>query len=84
MSDIFDIQMPFVTQEQKYDYWVASKKEIKLLREIVEDQLRIIKGFTLECETMGTTDIITALSRKDECIKELEEIVSVLVTQINQ
>lgn len=30
MSDI--LNMPFVTQEQKFDYWQASKDEIKKLR----------------------------------------------------
>ena len=38
----------------------------------LEEQRLIIVGFTLECETVGTTDIIRALDRKDEQIKWYE------------
>jgi hypothetical protein len=32
-----DIQQPFVTQEQKYKFWVESKAEIKELRALLLD-----------------------------------------------
>lgn len=45
--------------------------EVAKLEMAVSEQLLVIKGFTLECKEMGTTDIITALARKDTKIAEL-------------
>jgi hypothetical protein len=44
------------------------QSKIESQQMLLAEQLLIIKGFTLECETMGTTDIIRALDRKDEQI----------------
>jgi hypothetical protein len=61
--------------EQENKLLEAKCNELETVTEsqklILAEQLLIIKGFTLECESMGTTDIITALSRKDTQIAEI-------------
>ena len=75
--DISDVYKAYQTAHE------AQQKRIDKLEILLSEQLLIIKGFTLECEDMGTTDIITALSRKDTKITALEADINTYVKIAN-
>ncbi|HEY0842423.1 hypothetical protein [Methylotenera sp.] len=74
-QDEFDINQPFVTQEQKYKYWQESKSHIKAseqriqeLEETIKNQASIISGNEKEIMLMQL-----AIDHKNIDISELTE-----------